>query len=52
MLINFYTILWFSHIGDHPQGDLAMFGYRPAMDVKFIKILLYPGYSLEKCVDF
>jgi hypothetical protein len=29
-----------------------MFGYRPTMDVKFIKILLYHGYSLEKCVDF
>ncbi len=40
------------HIGDHPQGDLAMFGYRPAMDVKFTKILLYPGYSVEKCVGF
>jgi hypothetical protein len=23
------------HVGDRPQGDLAMFGYRPAMKVKF-----------------
>jgi hypothetical protein len=29
------AILWCCHIGDRPQGDLAMFGYRPAMKVKF-----------------
>jgi hypothetical protein len=35
----------------HPQGDLAMFGYRPAMKVKFIEILLYLSYFIETCVE-
>jgi hypothetical protein len=48
-----FSILWCHHIGDHPQGDLAIFGYIDQLWLlKFIKILLYPGYSLEKCVDF
>jgi len=40
-------ILLCCHTGNHPQGDFAIFGYRPAMEVKFIKILLYSGYLLE-----
>jgi hypothetical protein len=39
------------HTGDHPQGDLAMFDYRPAMKVKIIKIFLYHGYLLEQCIE-
>jgi hypothetical protein len=23
----FFSILWYSHIGDHPQEELAKFGY-------------------------
>jgi hypothetical protein len=30
----FHPILWCCHNGDHPQGDLATFGYRPAMKVE------------------
>jgi hypothetical protein len=35
----FYLFIYFQfydgcHIGNHPQGYLAMFGYRPAMKVE------------------
>jgi hypothetical protein len=33
--VFFSPILWCCHNGDHPQGDLATFGYRPAMKVEF-----------------
>jgi hypothetical protein len=26
--------LWSSHTGEHPEGDKATFGYRPAMKVE------------------
>jgi hypothetical protein len=29
----FFSILW-CYVGDHPQGDLAMFGYRTTMKVE------------------
>jgi len=30
----FFSILWCSQTGDHPQEDSAKFGYRPGMKVK------------------
>lgn len=30
----FFPILWGCHTDNHPQGDLAMVGYRPAMEVE------------------
>jgi hypothetical protein len=30
----FFSILWSCHIGDHPQGDLIMFGYRLVTKIK------------------
>ncbi len=36
MCIFFPSILQCCHTIYHPQGDLAMFGYRPAMKVGFI----------------
>ncbi len=32
--VFFPPILWCCHTGDHPQGDLAIFGYRPPMKVR------------------
>jgi hypothetical protein len=29
----FFSILW-CHVGDHPQGGLAMFGYRSTMKIE------------------
>jgi hypothetical protein len=29
-----YSISWCFHTSDHPQGDLAMFGYRPTMKIE------------------
>jgi hypothetical protein len=30
----FFSILWYCQTGDHPQEDLAKFGYRSGMKVK------------------
>jgi hypothetical protein len=50
----FFCLLPFSNYqtGDHPQEELAKFGYRP--DVKeefFLRILSYFGYLLEPVVQ-
>ncbi len=31
----FSNFVMLSHTDDHPQGDLAIFGYRPAMKLEF-----------------
>jgi hypothetical protein len=33
-LTFFFLFCDVAHIGDHPQGDSAMFGYRPAMKIE------------------
>jgi len=45
-----FTILWYSHNGDHPQEELANFGYRSEMNVKNLRILPYFEYVLEPIV--
>jgi hypothetical protein len=36
-----FPIVWSSHIGDHPQEDLAKFGYRSEKKVEKLRTLLY-----------
>ncbi len=45
--VSCFSILCCCHIGDHPLGDLATFGHRPAIKLIFLKIFLYPGYLLD-----
>jgi hypothetical protein len=50
--VFFFSILWCCHTRHNPQGGLAMFGYRPTIWKKrVIKILIYPSYLLEQCVE-
>jgi len=41
-------VFFFSPFGDHPEGDLATFGYRPAMKVEN---LLKSFYILATCLE-
>jgi len=53
IIIFFYSILGCCHIGHHPQGDLAMFDFRPVMKILKIKIkILFISLvtCLNKCV--
>ncbi len=41
-----------SHTDDHPQGDLAIFGYRPAMKSEFYQNYFYTlATCLNKCIE-
>ncbi len=46
----FFVWLWSCHTSNHPQGDLDTFD-NSHKSKKIIKILLYPGYLLELCVE-
>jgi hypothetical protein len=47
---SFFNLLC-CHTGDHPQGDLAMFGYRPAMKVGISFKSFFNLSLLEQCVN-
>jgi hypothetical protein len=47
----FFPILQCNQTCNHPQEDLAGFGYRRDMKVKILRILLYFGYLLEPVVE-
>ncbi len=47
----FLLILWCWHTGDHPQGDLATFGYRPAMDANSLTSFYILATCLNQCVE-
>ncbi len=46
-----FSILWCCHFGDHRQGCLPMFGYTSYETRNLLKILLYPRYLPEQCVE-
>jgi hypothetical protein len=51
----FFSILWCCRTSNHPQKDLAMFGYRHAIKLEITEILLYPATCLnnvQKYGDF
>ncbi len=45
------SFLWCSQTDDHPQQSLAIFGYRPDMKVRKIRIFQYFGYLLQPVVE-
>jgi hypothetical protein len=52
IIIFFYSILGYCHIGHHPQGDLAMFDFRPVMKILKIKIKIKILFiSLVTCLN-
>jgi hypothetical protein len=48
IIIFFYSILGCCHIGHHPQGDLAIFDFRPVMKIKINKNPFYIFSDLFK----
>jgi hypothetical protein len=48
--IVFFSNLW-CHVGDHPQGDLAMFGYRTTMKVEIDWNSSISWLLVNKCVE-
>ncbi len=47
--IYIWSILWCGQSGDHPQEDLAKFGYKHNIQVKILKTSLYIfGYILQQ----